>query len=424
MSALPAATLRSSTPSGVGPRRPRSATSRRCPPSRASTPAAVSPRAAAAATCADTWLPNRLVPWAVWPWSAAQTSTPARIRAGGGAPLAAAQRSISGSSAPRLPPGLTRRSERSRALIAASRSGARGAPFGRRAVADLAPRFADPALGHHDALQRQPRGPARRLETRSHRPLVGPADAEVGDRVHALRDAEDRAQVGEPVEAHPADAEPLCARREPEVLDRAGRRVDVGVRDRAAAEDLLARRAVVAADADAERRLDDPLDLLVEELARALVEVLRLAQALARGDVADRDARPGAADDDEPPRLHEPDRRRAVRRREHALEHVLGHRVGAEAADVAALGDDAVHGVQRVVVVAPAARVGGALRRARGIVPRGRRRPVQARRVAHVGDTVVELPGARWSDMLAAYAWRRGKPVRSRRGRATVIGGL
>jgi hypothetical protein len=26
--------------------------------------------------------------------------------------------------------------------------------------------------------------------------------------------------------------------------------------------------------------------------------------------------------------------------------------------------------------------------------------------------------------MLAAYAWRRGKPVRNRRGRATVIGGL
>ncbi|MBW3654019.1 MAG: hypothetical protein KY433_10640 [Actinobacteria bacterium] len=111
------------------------------------------------------------------------------------------------------------------------------------------------------------------------------------------------------------------------------------------------------------------------------------AAVVARGDVADRDPRLAATDHDQPPRLHEPDRWRAVRRAQHPLEHVVGHGVRTEAADVAALGDHAVDGLQRVVVVAPAARIGGALCCARGIVPRWRRRPVQARRVAHVSPT-------------------------------------
>ncbi len=52
-----------------------------------------------------------------------RSSTPARTPGGGGRPVTAAQRSISASSAPRLPTGLTSRSRRSRAAIAAARSG-------------------------------------------------------------------------------------------------------------------------------------------------------------------------------------------------------------------------------------------------------------------------------------------------------------
>ena len=264
-------------------------------------------------------------------------------------------------------------------------AGSRGGGAGGR-------RVLHPALLHHHPLDRQPRRPAAGLQPRPHRALVGPADAEVGDRVHARRDAEDRAQVGEPVEAHPADAEALGARGEPEVLDRAGGAVDVGVGDRPAAEDLLARLAVVTADADAQRRLDYSLDLLVEKRARPLVEASGLAQALARRHVADRDARRRLPDDDEPPGLHEPDRRRAVGGGEDAVEHVAGHRIGPEAADVAALGDDAVDRLEVVVAVAPAARIGGALRRAGRIVSRGRRRPDQARRVAHAWRHGSRLP--------------------------------
>ena len=48
------------------------------------------------------------------------------------------------------------------------------------------------------------------------------------------------------------------------------------------------------------------------------------------------------AHDDQPPRLHQPDRRRAVRGPEDALEHVVRDGVRPEAADVPPLGDRAV----------------------------------------------------------------------------------
>jgi hypothetical protein len=227
-----------------------------------------------------------------------------------------------------------------------------------------------PALVHHDGVEREPLGPARGLEARAHRALVGPADAEVGDRVDAGRDPEQRPQVGRLVEAHPADAEPLRARCEPEVLDRAGRAVDVGLGDRPAPEDLGVVVAVVAAEADAERRLHDALDLLIEEVAGALVEAIGLAQALALGEPADLDARVERLDDDHPPRLHETDGRRAVSGLEQQAQGRLRNRVGAEAPDVAPLGDHAVHGRGRGGVVAPAAWIGGALAGARGIEAR------------------------------------------------------
>ena len=243
-----------------------------------------------------------------------------------------------------------------------------------------------PVLLHHDVGERHPRRPAGGLETRPLRALVGPADAQVGKRVDIRRDAQQRSHVVGPVEADPADAEPLRPRRQPEVLDRAARAVDVGLGDRAAAEHLDGRVAVVATDDDAERRLDDALDLLVEEVAGALVESVRLPQPLALGHPPDLDARVLALDDDQPPRLHQPDRRGAVGGREDPLEHVGRHRIGAEAADVAPLGDHAVDGGALVVGVAPAGRLGRALRGARAIEARRRRRADKAIPGGHVGE--------------------------------------
>ena len=259
------------------------------PAVRASTPTALSPRAAAAATCALTSGANRLVPWMVWPWSAAQISTPARrLR----------RRRRPGDRGP----ALDERLERAEApagldeLVEAVASGDRC----RRGPATAPPPraawrrspFVAPALLHHDVRRAATRDdqPAASRPGRT-RALVGPAHAEVGDRIDAVGDAEQRAEVAGPIEAHPADAEPFGARGQPQVLDRARRRVDVGLGDRAAPEDLAVGVAVVAADDDAERGLDDALDLLVEELAGALVEAVGLAQALALGQPADLDAR-------------------------------------------------------------------------------------------------------------------------------------
>ena len=100
--------------------------------------------------------------------------------------------------------------------------------------------------------------------------------------------------------------------------------------------------AVVAADADAERRLDDPFDLLIEEVPGSLVELLGLPQALALGERADLAACLNVTDDDQAPRLHQPDRGRLVRRLEHPAEHLLFDLVGSEAADVASLSDHVV----------------------------------------------------------------------------------
>ena len=152
---------------------------------------------------------------------------------------------------------------------------------------------------------------------------------------------------------------------------------------------------MVAADTDPERGLDDTLDLLVEEVASTVVEAVGLAQALALGEPADLDPGLQRGHDDQPPRLHEPDGRRAVGGLEHAPQDVGRDVVGAEAADVAAVGDDAMHRRARVVVVAPALRVRRALGGARGVEARGRRRADEAIRGGHACKRRAGVP--KWS---------------------------
>ena len=75
-----------------------------------------------------------------------------------------------------------------------------------------------------------------------------------------------------------------------------------------------------------------------------------------------------------------------MRRLEYAPEHVLGHTIWAEAPDVAALGDDAVHRLELVLREAPAARIGRALGRAGGVEARRRRRSTEAIVSRHGGE--------------------------------------
>ena len=116
--------------------------------------------------------------------------------------------------------------------------------------------------------------------------------------------------------------------------------------------------AVVTAHDETQWRFDDPLDLLVEELTGALVEAIRLPQPLALDQPANLDARRGIAQHDQPPRLHEPDRRRTMRCLEDPLQDVGGDLVRSEAPDVATLRDRAIDRRSHVVGIAPAHRVG------------------------------------------------------------------
>ena len=118
------------------------------------------------------------------------------------------------------------------------------------------------------------------------------------------------------------------------------------------------------------------------------------------------------AHDDEPPRLHQADRRGPVRGREHPLEHVVRDGVGPEAPDVPPLGDHPVDRGADVVGIAPAARVGGALGRPGGVEARRRRRADEPIR----GDTR--------ENSRVARRQRGGarNPVGFRDGRATVTG--
>jgi hypothetical protein len=117
--------------------------------------------------------------------------------------------------------------------------------------------------------------------------------------------------------------------------------------------------AVVAADADSQRCLDDPLDLLVQELPGAVLEAIGLAQALPLGEAADRAAGGRLTHHDEAPGLHQPHRRGAVGGAEDPLEHLIRYLLGAVAAHVAALGDHPVDGIARLGGKAPPLRVAG-----------------------------------------------------------------
>ena len=208
-------------------------------------------------------------------------------------------------------------------------------PPARRDVVDARPcirlddrcarrRTVAPALSVDHLLERRAPCPAGGLEAGPERPLVGVAETEPGDGHDLLGQREQLADELRAVERDPADPDALGARRQPEVLDGAGCAVEVGVGDRVAAEYLCVAVAAIAADDDADGRLADPLDLQVEELPCALVEVARLDESLLCGVGLHGDLGRLALDDDEVPGLAEADRGGRVRRTQQAAQELLG----------------------------------------------------------------------------------------------------
>ncbi|MGA2929521.1 MAG: hypothetical protein ABSG43_26735 [Solirubrobacteraceae bacterium] len=179
------------------------------------------------------------------------------------------------------------------------------------------------------------------------------------------------------------------------------------------AEDLEAGLAV-AADADAQRGLADPLELELEVVAGALVEVLGLDEPLARDQSLHRSLGPLVADHDEPPRLHQADRRRLVGGLQQSRQQRIVERLGTETADVAPLRDRAPDAGAGGLVEPAGRRIGGALARA-GVVELGRqRRALEAHRM-HSGGS-----GGRWGLIAHPRVRRPRRASSSRSARAPL----
>src|SRR5262249_5651746 len=138
--------------------------------------------------------------------------------------------------------------------------------------------------------------------------------------------------------ADPADADALRPRRQPQVLNGTYRAKEVHVRLARSAEDHRAKALTIAGHADVERRLQDAFQLEggVEFLPFALEELDRLGiglverfmNLLSDGRVANQNEIPG---------LHEADGGGMMGSLENAGQNIVGNRLAAEAAHVAAL---------------------------------------------------------------------------------------
>ena len=152
--------------------------------------------------------------------------------------------------------------------------------------------------------ERPARTPAVPLEVGHGLEVADRAEAQPGDRAHVLGDAEQVAQERLAVERHPAHAEALGGRGEPEVLDREHGGVEPRVRDGVAAEDVLAAAVLAVGDHDAHRGLADALDLDLVEGGAALGRQGRGEAVALGGDVvAEGTARRRVTHDDEVPGL-------------------------------------------------------------------------------------------------------------------------
>src|SRR5690606_16020253 len=172
-----------------------------------------------------------------------------------------------------------------------------------RVSADVAPAVKVDAVG-----ERKPPLPADRLQLGPAMEAAHMPDAKIGDRDDPFRQAEKGLERAVVEDRDPADAQPFGARGEPEVLHRADRREEVHHRNMRPPDHHRPCPASVAGDADVERRLEDALELQpAVGLAPLALEHQRRLGIRLREEVMHPTTRFAVAQDDEVPRLHEPD---------------------------------------------------------------------------------------------------------------------
>nr|CAI0337997.1 hypothetical protein SHINE37_41851 [Rhizobiaceae bacterium] len=212
------------------------------------------------------------------------------------------------------------------------------------ASTDALPR---PALLEYQLFQRQALPPSLHRQFRLAIEPVDEADAEPGNDLHMLGDAEDRTDVAVVEDADPADAHAFRPRRQPQVLHGADRGINIHARIVRAAEHHRAAASRIAGDADRQRRLQDAL-----ELQRAILRLplpfehrRRLAIGLQEGRMH-RQPCLSATHQQEVPRLHEADGRGVVGGLQQAADEIVRQRIGQElVAHVAARFDGTVDGL-------------------------------------------------------------------------------
>ncbi|AMX99448.1 hypothetical protein A4R29_08050 [Mesorhizobium ciceri biovar biserrulae] len=191
-----------------------------------------------------------------------------------------------------------------------------------------------------------------RFKVRFGSELGNTADAEIGDWRYVIRNGQQPLQRLSLDDAHPADANALGTRGQPEILHRADGAVEIHLRIVPASQRRTFRALPVASDADVERALADAFQL---ELAvqRLFFRLDRRQFLLARGQeqVAHPFASLDVTNDNEIPWLHEADRWRMMGGKQQPRQHVVIDRGGQEmAAHVAPREHGAIDRIARILV--------------------------------------------------------------------------
>src|SRR5713226_4485724 len=184
--------------------------------------------------------------------------------------------------------------------------------------------------------RRQPRSPFGALQQRTFRKRLWVADAKISNRNDVPRNAEDAPERVVSHDTDPSDTQPLRTCREPEIPNRETGRIDLDLRDTDLAQHARSKAVGLARHDQVERRVKNPFELERQELLLALTgEPLGVLPPLLLEDAHHFAPALEVAHDDEVPRLRESDARRMMCRDQHAREHLIGHRVGDELADIA-----------------------------------------------------------------------------------------
>jgi len=203
-----------------------------------------------------------------------------------------------------------------------------------------------------------------RFKVRFGRECGNPADAEVSDRRYMVGNGQQAFQCLRLDDADPADADAFGACRQPEILHRADRAVEVHLRIVPTSQWRALRALAVAGDADVERAFADAFQLQLA--VKRLPFFLDFGQFLfSRGEEQIAHLLPsrGIADDDEIPRLHEPDRRRVMGGKQQPRQHLIVERSRQEmTAHIAPREHGTVDRVARHLVKSVADRSGHSIR--------------------------------------------------------------